>query len=209
VKPHNGRRDLQVWSAIIFLFKSLHCQPLTLPPLKPGDSWFIEGCLLSEVLWPAPQAFNVSVRPAATQDRKGLYHKASKARRRLISPCLKAGALRRRSVSLSLASKPVVAQGQPGLAAPTHEITEIESSISSDPRKDLKRQLNDRLKKQLVCLTGDGCPAAPRLLCWLFRVAFPAGFSHQSLLTNKSENPDEGVDHASHTRNSAMQSRAN
>ena len=26
----------------------------------------------------APQAFNVSVRPAATQDRKGLYHKASK-----------------------------------------------------------------------------------------------------------------------------------
>ena len=28
----------------------------------------------------APQAFNVSVRPAATQDREGLYHKASKAR---------------------------------------------------------------------------------------------------------------------------------
>jgi len=27
----------------------------------------------------APQAFNVSVRPAATQDRKGLNHKASKS----------------------------------------------------------------------------------------------------------------------------------
>ena len=143
---------------------------MTLPRLKPGDSWFIAGCLPSEVLWPAPQAFNVSVRPAATQDRKGLYHKASKARRRLISPCQKAGALRRRSVSLSLASKPVVAQGQSGSVAPTHEITEIESSISSaDPRNDLKRQLNDRLRNT----TSGLLPRSETALLALFGSLFP------------------------------------
>jgi len=162
-------------SAIIFLFKSLHCQPLTLPTAKTGGFLVHRGAPPIGGLMAAPQAFNVSVRPAATQDRKGLYHKARKARRRLISPRLKAGALRRRSVSLSPASKPVVAQGQSGLVASIHEITEIVNFIPHpDPRKDLKRQLNDRSRSTPSRLDQvTAASAAPTLPCWPFRVAFP------------------------------------